>query len=72
MRFKCDCFQPVPFTDHDGDTVCTRCRRVLRVGPLGVNRMGMNLGRGHGYGPATHGEREWRHRRRNDRRAERE
>lgn len=26
-----------PQTDDDGDTVCLDCRRVLRVGPLGIN-----------------------------------
>lgn len=70
MTYRCDCFTATPFVDFDGDTICTRCRRVLHVGPLGVNQMGPNVGRGHDYAP--HGMREFNHRQRNDRRAMRE
>ena len=46
VSYRCDCFQPEPYTDHDCDVVCLRCRRVLHVGPLGINRLGPAVGRG--------------------------
>lgn len=36
-----------PQIDDDGDKVCTTCRLVLRVGPLGIN--GITLGGRIGY-----------------------
>lgn len=46
MSYRCDCYRPEPFTDFDLDVVCLRCRRVLRVGPLGINTIGPAVGRG--------------------------
>lgn len=37
---SCDCTFPLARKDRDGDVVCQRCKRVLRVGPLGLNGIG--------------------------------
>lgn len=37
---KCDCVRPTARTDRDGDVICAQCRRVLRVGPMGINGIG--------------------------------
>lgn len=44
--YTCDAGRHLPQIDDDGDTVCMTCRRVLHVGPLGVNGfvMGERIG----------------------------
>jgi hypothetical protein len=40
MRAICDCIRATRKTDGDGDVVCATCRRLLKVGPLGINGRG--------------------------------